>query len=130
ARGLFDDYCDRCNPSINNRERETIWRSAQKDNPTPCLDDDKLENCYKAWQRKQQQPLINNSKSSAIPDRNLTLSTATKKKATAQEIKQAVRECEKILLDISLDDIDKAIKIEEIRQELSVSNTLWQDLLS
>jgi len=52
ARDLFDDYCDRCNPSINDRERETIWNSAIKSNPTPCLSDDKLENCYKAWNRK------------------------------------------------------------------------------
>lgn len=130
ARGLFDDYCDRCNPSINNRERETIWRSAQKDNPTPCLDDDKLENCYKAWQRNQRQVLINTSQHSEIPNRNLIASTPVKKKSTAQEIRQAVIECEKILLDVTLDDIDKAIKIEEIREGLLVSNTLWQDLLS
>ena len=55
ARALFDDYCDRCNPSLNNKEREKIWNSAIKDNPTPCLSDDKLENCYKAWKRQQQQ---------------------------------------------------------------------------
>ena len=55
ARALFDDYCDRCNPSLNDKERETIWNSAQKSNPTSCLSDDKLENCYKHWQRKQQQ---------------------------------------------------------------------------
>lgn len=55
ARALFDDYCDRCNPSLNGKERETIWNSAIKDNPTPCLSDDKLENCYKCWKRQQQQ---------------------------------------------------------------------------
>ena len=63
AKVLFDDYCDRCNPSLNGKERETIWNSAQKSNPTPCLSDDKLENCYKHWQRQQQQTqLINTSK--------------------------------------------------------------------
>ncbi|MCB8753394.1 DUF3987 domain-containing protein [Planktothrix agardhii] len=58
ARDLFDEYCDRCNPSINDKEREAIWNSAIKSNPTPCLSDDKLENCYKAWTRKP----INTSK--------------------------------------------------------------------
>jgi hypothetical protein len=52
ARDLFDDYCDRCNPRINDKERETIWDSATKSHPTPCLSDDKLENCYSSWQRK------------------------------------------------------------------------------
>jgi Protein of unknown function (DUF3987)/Bifunctional DNA primase/polymerase, N-terminal len=64
ARALFDDYCDRCNPSLKDKERETIWNSAIKDNPTPCLSDDKLENCYKAWKRQQlQTPLKSTSKS-------------------------------------------------------------------
>lgn len=77
ARGLFDDYCDRCNPPINNGERETIWRSAQKDNPTPCLDDDKLENCYKAWQRKQRQPSTNISKTNYQTSGNTALKPET-----------------------------------------------------
>lgn len=77
ARGLFDDYCDRCNPPINNGERETIWRSAQKDNPTPCLDDDKLENCYKHWQRKQRQPSTNNSKTNYQTSGNTALKPDT-----------------------------------------------------
>ena len=73
ARDLFDDYCDRCNPSIN-EERETIWNSAIKDNPTPCLSDDKLENCYKCWQRQQQQiPLISTSKSNYQTSGNAAL---------------------------------------------------------
>jgi hypothetical protein len=74
ARALFDDYCDRCNPSLNGKERETIWNSAIKDNPTPCLSDDKLENCYKCWQRQQQQPqLINTSKSNYQTSGNAAL---------------------------------------------------------
>ena len=74
ARALFDDYCDRCNPTLKDKERETIWNSAIKDNPTPCLSDDKLENCYKCWQRQQQQPqLINTSKSNYQTSGNAAL---------------------------------------------------------
>lgn len=52
-RDLFEEYCDRCIPSINTREREQIWKSASNSNPTPSLSDDALENCIKAWQYKQ-----------------------------------------------------------------------------
>ena len=69
ARDLFDDYCDRCNPRINDKERETIWNSAIKSNPTPCLSDDKLENCYKAWTRKS----INTSKTNYQTSGNAAL---------------------------------------------------------
>lgn len=53
-RHLFHDYCYRCTPSLSTREAETIWKSAQKDNPTPSLTDDALENCAKAWLRNQE----------------------------------------------------------------------------
>ena len=52
-RQLFSDYCDRCNPPIPDREADLIWRSAEKSNPTASLTDVALENCVKAWQKKQ-----------------------------------------------------------------------------
>ena len=52
-RLLFEEYCDRCSPAINHREREQIWKSAQGRNPTPSLSDEALENCIKAWQWHQ-----------------------------------------------------------------------------
>lgn len=51
-RDLFDQYCDRCNPPLPAGERETIWNKAEGDNPTPCLSDDKIENCIKAHRRQ------------------------------------------------------------------------------
>ncbi|PHJ60257.1 hypothetical protein VF14_11530 [Nostoc linckia z18] len=53
ARLLFDGYCSNCSPPIDTREADSIWKSAQKDNPTATLSDDALENCIKAWQRQQ-----------------------------------------------------------------------------
>ncbi|PSF29180.1 hypothetical protein C7H19_24465 [Aphanothece hegewaldii CCALA 016] len=52
-RDLFEEYCDRCTPSISHKEREQIWRSASSSNPTPSLPDEAIENCIKAWQWKQ-----------------------------------------------------------------------------
>ncbi len=54
-RTLLDDYCKRCSPPLDTKEADSIWKSAQKDNPTATLSDDVLVNCIKAWQRQQQQ---------------------------------------------------------------------------
>jgi hypothetical protein len=53
-RHLLHDYCHRCTPSLSTREAEAIWKSALKDNPTPSLTDEALENCAKAWLRNQE----------------------------------------------------------------------------
>jgi Protein of unknown function (DUF3987) len=53
AEGLFQDYCDRCNPHLDEWERGTIWRSAVGDDPTPSLSDEKLKGCIQAWRYKQ-----------------------------------------------------------------------------
>lgn len=50
---LFEEFCNHCTPPISPRERATIWRSAERDNPTPCLTDEMLENCVKSWHRQQ-----------------------------------------------------------------------------
>ncbi|MBD2016161.1 DUF3987 domain-containing protein [Microcoleus sp. FACHB-53] len=54
-RHLFHDYCYRCTPSLSTSEADTIWKTAQKDNPTSSLSDDALENCAKAWLKNQEQ---------------------------------------------------------------------------
>jgi hypothetical protein len=49
-RQLFDHYCSRCIPPLDDAsETENIWKSAQQDNPTATLSDDALLNCVKAW---------------------------------------------------------------------------------
>jgi KaiC/GvpD/RAD55 family RecA-like ATPase len=130
ARDLFDDYCDRCNPSLNGKERETIWNSAIKSNPTPCLSDDKLENCYKAWKRQQQQtPLINTSKSNYQTSGNAALKPEPKhKKSSEGEVREALTKVENILLDFNFDEISQEIKIDQIRQELGIDGKLWDKL--
>ncbi len=47
-RRLFDQFCDRCSPPLDDRERDAVWRSASQSNPTPCLSADKLETCLQA----------------------------------------------------------------------------------
>ena len=56
AKDLLDEFHGNCDKKeFTQGHIETIYKSAQKSNPTPCLSDDKLENCYKSWKRQQQQ---------------------------------------------------------------------------
>jgi len=55
ARSLLEEANSKCNPPLTDREIETIWKSALKDNPTPCLSEDKLLNCLDAWQKPKKQ---------------------------------------------------------------------------
>ena len=52
AQGLLEYANDQCAPPLEARELDTIWLSAQKDNPTPCLDEEKLINCVEAFNKK------------------------------------------------------------------------------
>ena len=56
-RSMFEDFCDRCTPPIAQKERENIWKSAEKSNPGATLSEEALENCIKAWRKKQKRVL-------------------------------------------------------------------------
>ena len=49
-RQLFDDYCARCSPPLDAKEADAVWRSAEKDNPTPSLSDDAMIFCVRAYE--------------------------------------------------------------------------------
>jgi hypothetical protein len=53
-RYLFNQYCDRCTPPLDNREAETIWKSAENSAPGSSLDTDKIEGCIDAWRKRQE----------------------------------------------------------------------------
>jgi hypothetical protein len=61
-RQLLEDYAHRCSPPLPLKEVETIWKSAEKDNPTPSCQAEGVEACIRAWYWKhhvksQQQPI-------------------------------------------------------------------------
>jgi Protein of unknown function (DUF3987) len=58
AAQFFSDYCDRCNPPLDERERGAIWRSALGDSPTPTLSVDKILGCIQAWERRENRPQV------------------------------------------------------------------------
>jgi uncharacterized protein (DUF927 family) len=52
ARSLFDDFCTRCDPSLDDAEAQTIWDSAQRDNPSPSCPPDAIANILNAWNKE------------------------------------------------------------------------------
>ena len=55
-RGLFEAYCDRCQPPLPEPEREIIWRSAESATPGPALSPEQIDGCIKgaAWRQSKQ----------------------------------------------------------------------------
>jgi predicted P-loop ATPase len=52
ARQLYDDFCDRCNPSLSSKERDNIWKfGLGADSPKQSLPPDAIKNCIEAWQK-------------------------------------------------------------------------------
>ncbi|MDX2244566.1 MAG: bifunctional DNA primase/polymerase [Leptolyngbyaceae cyanobacterium bins.302] len=49
---LFELFCDRCQPPIDESEREQIWNSAERSKPQPTLTPDAIANCAAAWEEK------------------------------------------------------------------------------
>ena len=52
-RQLLDDYASRCTPPLPEQEVEAIWKSAQKDNPSPSCQPEGVEACIKGWYWKE-----------------------------------------------------------------------------
>jgi hypothetical protein len=48
-RTLLEDYAHRCSPPLPSREVETVWKSAEKDNPTPSCQPEGVNTCIRAW---------------------------------------------------------------------------------
>jgi len=46
---LLQDYADRCTPPLPTKEVESIWKSAEKDHPSPSCTSEGVETCIKAW---------------------------------------------------------------------------------
>jgi hypothetical protein len=127
---LLHDYCHRCTPSLSTTEAEAIWRSALKDNPTPSLTDDVLENCAKAWLRNQEK-LSGRGKSG---NRRGTVDGGDRTvngNASSQNLplREAIEKATKILetqIDSQIDSIEANILLEELRREAGVNEYNWE----
>jgi Protein of unknown function (DUF3987) len=48
-RQLLYNYANRCNPPLDAREVESIWKSANQSHPTPSCGSEGVNNCIKGW---------------------------------------------------------------------------------
>ncbi len=51
-RMMLEDFAARCSPPLPAREIETIWKSANKGNPSPACKSEGVDNCIRGWYRK------------------------------------------------------------------------------
>lgn len=54
-RELFEQYCDNCNPPVDQSERDAIWKSASSERSGAALNPEQIENCIKGWTWRQVQ---------------------------------------------------------------------------
>ncbi len=113
ARELFNNYRFHCNPSLEDKEAEQIWKSAIASNPTATLTDDAILNCVKAWQRKQ---LNVNEKSSVTGD------YSKPKKLSLRDASEKARE----ILKAQQDELESNLKLEEIRAACGMGSGDWE----
>ena len=67
ARSLFDEFCDRCTPPISQGARDQTWKSAENHKGgrvAPSLPGTAIENCLKAWSKRQS---VENNRLTASP---------------------------------------------------------------
>jgi hypothetical protein len=48
-RQLLEEFAARCNPPLPKRETETVWKSAECDNPSPACKSEGVDNCIRGW---------------------------------------------------------------------------------
>lgn len=143
-RRLFHDYCCRCTPSLSTREAETIWKSASKDNPTPSLTDDALENCAKAWLRNQEKSSgrsfsggsgggggnrRGNGGDGGDGDGGNHPSIGGNAPLQKLPLREAIAKASQILeaqINSQLDSIEASILLEELRREVNVNEYNWE----
>ena len=141
-RELFDEYCARCNPILDAKEADSIWRKAVTANPTATMSDDALMNCMKAWQknqRKQSQNISNqnpnNSSAETRSNPNISelslrdriaeiidrgLSSSSEKQALLELAKQTFTNPRDIdtLADLVRHEIERELYREETQKEV------------
>jgi uncharacterized protein (DUF927 family) len=52
AHSLFNDFCARCSPSLDDAEAQAIWDSAEGDNPSPSCPPDAIANILNVWNKE------------------------------------------------------------------------------
>lgn len=125
-RSLFERFCHRCSPAIEDGEIESIWKSACQRAAGPSLAPNQIENCIKGWQWKQ----IDKTQSLPKPEQSSaeTHSSNVVEHPTADRVLSSTELQQRItnLLDQELSQSDLEALIPELaRQAKWQSKDVW-----
>jgi phage/plasmid-associated DNA primase len=115
---LFQVFSGRCNPPIDDRELETIWKSASQGQRSPSLPDEYIQNCVNGFLKVKVAPKVTSSKVAStdkrfkinlsnlcsLPSRRVFQATSTLVTATSlMSVYRELREWEQALALIAPD---------------------------
>lgn len=120
---LLSDFCHNCSPPLSQKDCDRIYISAQKNNPTPCLDEDKIKGCISAWYWKN-----SDIKKAYItsPSRVSSQSKVKEKREPKINKFEAIKEARKILI-ADHDELTSTILLDDIRLNAGISEYSWKN---
>ncbi|MEZ2341508.1 AAA family ATPase [Microcoleus sp.] len=116
-RQMLEDFAQRCNPPLPEREVETIWKSAQGSSATPACTPEGVENCVRGW-------YWNNCVTPNVGSDSIkpVSHEAAKTKMGLQEAANKARE----ILASGMNELSVNIELEQVRQKTGMGDYSWE----
>jgi Bifunctional DNA primase/polymerase, N-terminal/AAA domain/Primase C terminal 1 (PriCT-1) len=116
-RQMLEDFAQRCNPPLPEREVETIWKSAQGSSATPACTPEGVENCVRGW-------YWNNCVTPNVGSDSIkpVSHEAAKPKMGLQEAANKARE----ILASGMSELSVNIELEQVRQRTGMGDYSWE----
>jgi Bifunctional DNA primase/polymerase, N-terminal/AAA domain/Primase C terminal 1 (PriCT-1) len=116
-RQMLEDFAQRCNPPLPEREVETIWKSAQGSSATPACTPEGVENCVRGWYWNNcVTPNVGNDSIKPVSHE------AAKPKMGLQEAANKARE----ILASGMNELSVNIELEQVRQKTGMGDYSWE----
>jgi hypothetical protein len=123
---LFLNYCHHCSPGNgwNEREWNSIWRSALNDRPSPSCSDDGVQTCIRAWYWKNylkplRETLANRSGGRKIDRSSNMVPLQASHVSNTLTLEVAIEKVKEIL-QAGYSELTENIELEKIRSECSI----------
>ena len=121
-RQLLLDYCARCSPPLSQRDCHRIYESAKKAHPSPCLDEEKIKGCIKAFLLRERKYTVEENK----PNMGQNNMESGSNYSNQLPVQEAVNQAKKIFL-ADYDEITQNILLEDVRKRANIAPRTWED---
>ena len=126
---LLSNFCQKCSPPLTIKDCERIYKSAQKSNPKPSLDSEKINNCIGAWYWNNNNEIRSLYQTKKTSKNNNTISnnlTRTSEKQSKVEKLDNIAETRNILVN----DYSHRLRFNELKRivELDGEEAYLDDL--